>query len=34
MFYREGGKNYVVHDQKMADGTMLFDRAGDWEARS
>jgi len=34
MFYREGGKNYVVHDQKMADGTMLFDRRGDWESRS
>jgi hypothetical protein len=34
MFYREGGKNYVLHDQKMADGSMLFDRAGDWEARS
>ena len=34
MFYREGGKNYVLHDQKMADGTMLFDRAGEWEARS
>ena len=34
VLYREGGKNYVVHDQKMADGTMLFDRAGEWEARS
>ena len=34
MFYREGGKNYVLHDKKMADGTMLFDRRGDWESRS
>jgi hypothetical protein len=34
MFYREGGKNYVIHDQKMADGTMLFDRSRDWESRS
>jgi hypothetical protein len=34
MFYREGGKNYVLHDKKMADGTMLFGRAGDWESRS
>jgi hypothetical protein len=34
MFYREGGKNYVLHDQKMADGSMLFDHAKDWEARS
>jgi hypothetical protein len=34
MFYREGSKNYVLHDQKMADGTMLFERAGNWEARS
>jgi hypothetical protein len=24
----------VLHDQKMADGGMLFDRAGDWAARS
>jgi hypothetical protein len=34
VLYREGGKNYVLHDQKMADGSMLFDHAGDWEARS
>jgi hypothetical protein len=34
MLYREGGKNYVLHDQKMADGSMLFDRAGEWESRS
>ena len=34
MFYREGGKNYVLHDKKMADGTMLFGRVGDWESRS
>jgi hypothetical protein len=34
MFYREGGKNYVLHDQKMTDGSMLFDRAGEWESRS
>jgi len=31
--YREGGKNYVLHDQKMADGTMLFD-GREWEAKS
>ena len=30
MFYREGGKNYVLHDQKMSDGSMLFDRSRDW----
>jgi len=34
MFYREGGRNYVLHDQKMADGSMLFDRMGDWESRT
>jgi hypothetical protein len=34
MFYRSGDKNYVLHDQRMADGTMLFDRAGDWQSRS
>ena len=34
MLYREGGKNYVLQDQKMADGTMLFDRRADWESRS
>jgi hypothetical protein len=27
MFYRQGSKHYVLHNQKMADGSMLFDRA-------
>jgi hypothetical protein len=34
MFYRQDGKNYVVRDRKMADGSTLFQRAGDWESRS
>jgi hypothetical protein len=34
MFYREGGRNYVLHDQKMADGSMLFDRMDDWKSQS
>jgi hypothetical protein len=34
MFYREGGKNYVLHDKKMEDGSMLFGRMRDWESRS
>ena len=27
---RSGDKLYVLHDQKMHDGTMMFDRAGGW----
>jgi hypothetical protein len=34
MFYREGGKNYVLHDQKMTDGSMLFDHMHEWQSRS
>lgn len=30
MFYRANGKNYVMHDKKMPDGTMLFDKANEW----
>lgn len=33
MFYRSGGKNYLLQDRKMADGTMLFDKMGDWRAK-
>jgi hypothetical protein len=29
---REGGRNYVVEDRKMPDGSMLFDRRRDWTA--
>jgi hypothetical protein len=32
LFYREGNRNYVLHDQKMADGSMLFDHAGEWQS--
>jgi hypothetical protein len=27
---RSGSKLYLLHDQKMDDGTMMFDRAGNW----
>lgn len=27
---RSGNKLYLLHDQKMPDGTMMFDRAGNW----
>jgi len=29
---RSGNKLYVLHDQKMHDGTMMLDRAGGWIA--
>ena len=29
---RSGDKLYLLHDQKMHDGTMMFDRAGGWVA--
>jgi hypothetical protein len=32
LFYREGNKNYVLHDKKMADGSMLFDHVGEWHS--
>jgi hypothetical protein len=32
MVYREGGKHYVMLDQPMADGSMLFDHAREWES--
>jgi hypothetical protein len=33
MFYRDGGKNYMLQDRKMADGSMLFDKADEWHSR-
>jgi hypothetical protein len=30
LFYRGDGRNYVLHDQKLSDGSMLFDRSNDW----
>ena len=30
MLYREGGKNYMVEDRQMPDGSMLFDHRRDW----
>ncbi|HKS63284.1 MAG TPA: hypothetical protein VJT13_16395 [Xanthobacteraceae bacterium] len=27
---RSGDKLYLLHDQRMHDGTMMFDRAGNW----
>ncbi len=30
MFYRDAGNNYVLNNQKMPDGGMLFDRMNDW----
>jgi hypothetical protein len=32
LFYREAGKNYVLHDQKMSDGSMLFDHMDKWRS--
>jgi hypothetical protein len=34
MLYRSGGKLYLLENQKMPDGTMMFDRAGNWMAGS
>ena len=34
LFYREAGKNYVLLDQKMTDGSMLFEHMHEWRARS
>jgi len=34
ILYREGDKHYVMTDRRMDDGSMLFDRAADWRARS
>lgn len=30
MLYRDGGRHYMVRNEKMSDGTMLFDHMGDW----
>ena len=30
LLYSEGGKHYMVANQKMPDGTMLFDHMGEW----
>jgi hypothetical protein len=32
MVYRENGRHYMVNNEKMQDGTMLFDRMGDWRS--
>jgi hypothetical protein len=32
MLYREGGRQYMVSNEKMSDGTMLFDHMGDWRS--
>jgi hypothetical protein len=30
LIYRESGQHYMVRNQKMADGTMLFDHMREW----
>jgi hypothetical protein len=30
LFYRGDGRNYVLHDQRLPDGSMLFDHANEW----
>jgi hypothetical protein len=30
--YRDGGRQYVVSNEKMQDGTMLFDHMRDWRS--
>jgi hypothetical protein len=32
MLYRENGRHYMVSNEKMKDGTSLFDHMGDWRA--
>jgi len=32
MFYRDGGQQYMVANEKMSDGTMLFDHMRDWRS--
>jgi hypothetical protein len=33
IIYRSGGKFYLMEDRRMKDGTMMFDRIGDWMTR-
>jgi hypothetical protein len=30
LFYREAGNNYMLDDEKMTNGSMLFDQMHDW----
>ena len=30
VIYRSGGKFYLMEDKKMPDGSMMFDRDGNW----
>jgi hypothetical protein len=30
LFYREAGNNYMLGDEKMTNGSMLFDQMHDW----
>lgn len=30
MLYREGGRHYMVSNEKLQDGTLLFDHMHDW----
>jgi hypothetical protein len=32
MVYRENGRQYMVSNEKMTDGTRLFDHMGDWRS--
>lgn len=32
MLYREGGRHYMVSNEKMQDGTMLFDHMREWRS--
>jgi hypothetical protein len=32
MLYRDGGRHYMVNNEKMQDGTMLFDHMRDWRS--
>jgi hypothetical protein len=34
MFYREGDNNYMLTNQRMANGSMLFDKRDEWWERS
>jgi hypothetical protein len=34
MFYREGDNNYMLTNQRMANGGMLFDKRDEWWERS
>jgi hypothetical protein len=32
LLYRDGGRHYMVSNEKMSDGTMLFDHMRDWRS--